>query len=207
MTLRAVLAFAFTFATAGLAQEAYTIDPAHSSAQFSVRHMMISNVKGEFSKVSGTVVYDPANLAASRVEAVIDASSLNTRVEQRDKHLKSADFFDVEKYPTLTFRSKQITKASGKLLVKGDLTMHGVTREVTLEVEGPSAVMKDPMGNLRLGASATTTINRKDWGLTWNKALEGGGVLVGEDIAITLDIEAFRKAASAARQQSRNRKN
>ena len=190
------IALALVFAAAGAAQNVYTIDPAHSAAQFSVRHMMISNVKGEFGKLSGSVVYDPGNLAASRVEATIDVNSLNTRVEQRDKHLKSADFFDAAKFPTLTFRSKRISKTGGKLLVKGDLTMHGVTREVTLEVEGPTPEMKDPMGTLRVGASATTTLSRKDWGLTWNKALEAGGVIVGEEAAITLDIEAFRKPAA-----------
>ena len=172
----------------------YDIDPSHSAAHFSVRHLMISTVKGEFSKVAGTVVYDPSNLAASRIEATIDANSINTREAKRDAHLKSADFFDTAKYPTLTFKSKQFQRAGNKVQIKGDLTMHGVTREVVLDVDGPTAEVKDPWGNVRLGASATTKVNRKDWGLGWNQALEAGGVAVGEEVTITLDIEAVRKA-------------
>ena len=172
----------------------YQIDPAHSSAQFSVRHMMVSNVRGEFTKLSGKVIYDPQNLDASSVEAVIDANSLSTREAQRDTHLKSPDFFDVAKYPTLTFKSKQVYRANGQLLVKGDLTMRGVTKEVVLTVDGPTPELKDPWGNLRIGASATTHVNRKDWGLNWNAALEAGGVVVGDDVTLTIDLEATRKA-------------
>ena len=173
----------------------YEIDPSHSAAHFSVRHLMISSVKGEFSKVAGTVVYDPTNLAASRIEATIDANSINTREAKRDAHLRGADFFDTAKYPTLTFKSKQFQRAGDKVQIKGDLTMHGVTKEVLLDVDGPTAEVKDPWGNVRLGASATTKVNRKDWGLTWNQALETGGVVVGDEVTITLDIEAVRKAA------------
>jgi len=172
----------------------YEIDSAHSGAHFSVRHLMISNVKGEFSKVTGTVVYDPTNVSATRIDATIDATTINTRDEQRDAHLRSADFFDTEKYPTLTFKSTQVSKSKDKLRVTGDLTIHGVTREVTLDVDGPTAEVKDPWGNTRVGATASTKINRKDWGLNWNSALETGGVLVGEDVTITLDIEAVKKA-------------
>ena len=171
----------------------YEIDSAHSAAHFSVRHLMISNVKGEFSKVTGTVVYDPNNVEAARVNATIDATTINTRDEQRDAHLRSADFFDTEKYPTLTFKSTQVSKSKNKLRVTGDLTIHGVTREVILDVDGPTAEVKDPWGNTRVGATASTKINRKDWGLTWNSALETGGVLVGEEVTITLDIEAVNK--------------
>lgn len=171
----------------------YEIDSAHSAAHFSVRHLMISNVKGEFSKVTGTVVYDPNNVEAARVNATIDATTINTRDEQRDAHLRSADFFDTEKYPTLTFKSTQVSKSKHKLRVTGDLTIHGVTREVILDVDGPTAEVKDPWGNTRVGATASTKINRKDWGLTWNSALETGGVLVGEEVTITLDIEAVKK--------------
>lgn len=171
----------------------YEIDSAHSAAHFSVRHLMISNVKGEFSKVTGTVVYDPNNVEAARVNATIDATTINTRDEQRDAHLRSADFFDTEKYPTLTFKSTQVSKSKNKLRVTGDLTIHGVTREVILDVDGPTAEVKDPWGNTRVGATASTKINRKDWGLTWNSALETGGVLVGEEVTITLDIEAVKK--------------
>jgi len=178
-----------------MSQVTYQIDSAHSAAHFSVRHMMISNVRGDFTKVSGTLLLDADNPANSAVEALIDAASINTREAQRDAHLKSADFFDVEKYPEMAFRSKSVEAAGdGELRVKGDLTIHGVTREVTLTVEGPTPEAKDPWGNQRIGATATTKINRKDFGLVWNVALEAGGVLVGEDIKISIDLEAIRQA-------------
>jgi polyisoprenoid-binding protein YceI len=177
----------------------YDIDSSHSSAQFSVRHLMISNVEGEFKKVTGTVVYDPGDLRASRVEAVIDANTINTRDEKRDRHLKSADFFDIAKFPTLTFKSKEFRKTNGKLQIKGDLSMRGVTREVVLDVDGPAAEVTDALGNARLGATATTKISRKNWGFTWNKTIETGGVIVGDEVTITLDIEATRKAAEPAK--------
>ena len=178
-----------------MSQVTYQIDSAHSAAHFSVRHMMISNVRGDFTKVSGTLLLDAGNPANSSVTALIDAASLNTREPQRDTHLKSADFFDVEKYPELSFHSKSVAVAGdGELRVKGDLTIHGVTREVTLDVEGPTPETKDPWGNQRIGATATTKINRKDFGLGWNVALEAGGVLVGEDIKISIDLEAIRQA-------------
>lgn len=186
-----------TFALAAFGQATYTIDSAHSSAQFSVRHMMVSNVKGEFSKTTGTIVYDPNNLGASKVEATIDATSINTREPKRDAHLKSPDFFDVEKFPTLTFASTSWNKQGGKLMIKGNLTLHGVTKEVVLAVDGPSAELKDQKGGARIGASATTTINRKDFGLTWNRAIETGGVVVGEEVTITIDLEATRKPPQA----------
>ncbi len=168
----------------------WNIDPEHSSVGFKVRHMMVSNVKGEFGKFSGVVDIDDKNIADSKVNVTIDTTSINTGVAKRDDHLKSADFFDVAKYPTMTFVSRKVTKAGNdRIKVHGDLTLHGVTREVVLDVEGPSAEAKDPWGNLRRGASATTKINRKDFGLTWNKAVETGGVLVGDDILITLEIE------------------
>ena len=171
---------------------AYTIDPTHSTAGFKVRHLMVANVKGEFSGVTGTVVYDAANPANSRVEARIDATTIHTRDEQRDGHLKSADFLDVEKYPAITFVSKKIAGSDGEWKVTGDLTIHGVTKEVTLDVEGPAPEAKDPWGNVKTGASATTKINRKDFGLVWNVALETGGVLVGEEISLTLEVELLR---------------
>lgn len=181
-------------ASAVAAPPVYQIDEAHSSAQFSVRHLMISNVKGEFTKVNGTVVYDPQDLAASRIDAVIDASTIDTGNAKRDAHLKSADFFDTARYPALTFKSKEFRRVNGKVEVRGDLAMHGVTKEVVLQVTDATAEMKDPWGNLRMGASATTRINRKDWGLTWNQALEAGGVAVGDEVTITIDLEAVRKA-------------
>jgi polyisoprenoid-binding protein YceI len=174
----------------------YDIDPAHSSAHFSVRHMMISNVKGEFTKVSGTVVYDPENPGASKVDIKIEVASLHTRDEQRDAHLKSPDFLDAAKFPEITFVSKSVERSGdGEHLTKGDLTIHGVTREVTLDVEGPTAEVKDPWGNTRAGATATTKIRRKDFGLEWNVALETGGVLVGDEVKIDLEVELARRAA------------
>ena len=178
--------------SAGAFATEYQIDPTHSSAQFAVRHMMVSNVKGEFSKVTGTIQYDSKNLAVSRVDAVIDATTLNTREAKRDEHLKSPDFLDVAKYPALTFKGKRFERKGDNVLMIGDLTIRGVTKEVALTVDGPTPEIKDPYGNLRFGASATTHISRKDWGLVWNAPLEAGGVVVGDDVAITLDIEATR---------------
>ncbi len=172
----------------------WNIDTAHSHAQFKVKHMMISNVKGEFTAVTGSLQYDSENVANSSVQATIDATTINTREPQRDTHLKSADFFDVEKFPTLTFKSTRVSKkGDGELSVAGDLTIHGVTRTVTFDVEDFTAPMKDPWGNTRMGLSATTKINRKDFGLSWNSLLETGGMVVGEDVTITLDVE-FVKA-------------
>ena len=172
----------------------WNLDPAHSVAEFKVRHMMISNVKGQFTGVSGVLIHDENDPAKSRVEASLDAASINTREAQRDGHLKSADFFDVEKFPALTFKSTATRRTGdGELAVTGDLTIHGVTRQVVFNVEGPTAPGKDPWGNTRVGLSAVTKINRKDFGLTWNAALEAGGFLVGNDVTITLDVQ-FVKA-------------
>ena len=168
----------------------WSIDPVHSVAEFKVKHMMISNVKGQFTGVSGVLSLNEEEVARSSVEATIDAASINTRDGQRDAHLKSADFFDVEKFPELKFKSTAVKPVGeGELKVEGDLTIHGVTRRVTFDVEGPTPEGKDPWGNTRIGLSATTRINRKDFGLTWNAALETGGILVGEDVTITLDIQ------------------
>jgi polyisoprenoid-binding protein YceI len=156
--------------------------------------MMISNVKGEFNAVTGALKLDGTDITKSRIEASIDAATINTRDAQRDAHLKSADFLDVDKFPVLTFKSTRISKTGdSELAVEGDLSIHGVTHNVVFEIEGPSAPMKDPWGNTRIGLSATTRINRKDFGLTWNAALETGGILVGDEVAITLDVE-FVKA-------------
>jgi polyisoprenoid-binding protein YceI len=172
----------------------YSIDPAHSTAGFKVRHMMVTNVRGEFSGVTGTVVFDKDNPANSKVEATIDATTVNTRDEQRDAHLKSADFFNVEQFPKITFVSKKVEPVGGsEYRVTGDLTLHGVTKEVTLEVEGPHPEVRDPWGNVKTGASATTKVNRRDFGLVWNVALETGGVLVGDDVTITLELEMLRQ--------------
>ena len=172
----------------------WNIDPVHSSAQFKVKHMMISNVKGEFTAVTGALTLDEKDITKSRIEASIDATTINTREAQRDAHLKSADFLDVEKFPTLSFKSTRVTKTGdGELSITGDLSIHGVTRSVVFEVEGVSAPTKDPWGNTRIGLSASTRISRKDFGLTWNTALETGGILVGEEVTIALDVQ-FVKA-------------
>ncbi|HEY2664714.1 MAG TPA: YceI family protein [Candidatus Binataceae bacterium] len=172
----------------------WQIDPAHTNVEFSVRHLMISNVRGDFNKVAGTVTSDGQNPEAVKIDAVIDAGSIDTRIEKRDQHLKSADFLNVEKFPTIEFKSKKVVaNGAGKWKVTGDLTLHGVTKEVVLDVEGPTTEIKDPMGNTRAGASATTKISRKDFGLTWNKALETGGVMVGDEVEITIDVEAVQK--------------
>ena len=172
----------------------WSIDPVHSIAEFKVKHMMISNVKGHFPKITGSLTIDEAGHANSRVEATIEAASIETRDAQRDAHLKSADFFDVEKFPTLSFKSTRIGLVrDGELAVEGDLTIRGVTRKVLLSVEGPTPPTKDPWGNTRVAVSATTKINRKDFGLTWNTALETGGILVGDEVTIALDVQ-FVKA-------------
>jgi polyisoprenoid-binding protein YceI len=177
----------------------YEIDPAHSSAQFTVRHMMITNVRGGFKSVKGTVVIDSENPSASTVEAAIDVNSIATLDEQRDGHLKSADFLDAEKYPTITFKSTKVeADGSDESKVTGNLTIHGVTKEVVLKVEGPSAEGKDPWGNIRIGASASTKIKRSDFGLTWNAVLETGGIMVGDDLKLELDVQMIKAAASTA---------
>jgi polyisoprenoid-binding protein YceI len=176
----------------------YTIDPAHSSAQFTVRHMMITNVRGGFSSVEGTVTFDPDDPGASSLDVVIDANTIRTMEEQRDAHLKSADFLDAEKYPAITFKSKQVERTGDdELRVVGDLSIHGVTKETILAVEGPTAETKDPYGNIRIGASASTKIKRSAFGLTWNAALETGGFLVGDDLKIELEVSLIKAGAAA----------
>jgi polyisoprenoid-binding protein YceI len=172
----------------------WQIDPDHSSFQFKVRHLMVSNVKGDFNKVKGVVTMDDKDVANLKVELTIDAASVNTGHAKRDEHLRAADFFDVAKYPTITFVSKKVMGAGpDKLKVIGDLTIHGVTKEITVDVEGPTQEVKDPWGNFRRGATGITKINRKDFGLTWNRALETGGVVVGEDVDIFVEIELVKK--------------
>jgi len=172
----------------------YELDPAHSSAQFAVKHMMVSTVRGEFSKLSGSVTIDDKALEKASIEATIATATINTREPKRDGHLRSADFFDVEKYPSITFKSTEVKKISdGKYKASGSLTMHGVTKPVVLDVESPGLEVKDPGGKMRRGAVATTKINRKDFGLNWNKALEAGGVLVGDTVQVTLDLSLVRK--------------
>ena len=172
----------------------WELDPAHSSAEFAVRHMMVATVKGAFKTLSGSVELDETNWEDSRLDATIDAASLDTGVADRDVHLKSADFFDVTQHPKISFRSTSIepeAEDSGK--VHGDLTIHGVTKPVTLDVTYLGDI-KDPWGNRRRGYSAETTLNRKDFGMTWNMVLDAGGVLVGDKIKVTLNIETVEKA-------------
>jgi len=190
-----VLAAVLTLAAPAFACAApWNIDADHSNVGFKVRHMMVSNVKGDFGKVAGVVDIDDQDLTKSKVDVSIETASISTGVAKRDEHLKSADFFDVAKYPTMTFVSQKVKKAgNGKLKVTGFLTLHGVTKEVVLDVEGPTKAAKDPWGNIKRGATATTKINRKDFGLTYNAALETGGVLVGDEIAIALEIELLKK--------------
>jgi len=180
------------FATCGLLApsvartQTWQIDPMHSAAQFSVRHLGISTVRGQFEKLSGSVTYDPAAPDKTSISATIDANSVNTRVEMRDKDLRSPNFLDVAKFPTITFKSSRIDHSgSGNLKVIGDLTIHGVTKEVALDVDGPTPAIKDPMGNARMGASASTKINRHDFGVN------GAPAMAGDEVMITLDIEMF----------------
>ncbi len=173
----------------------YNIDPQHSGVHFKVRHLMISSVRGEFTKVAGTVTIVPGHPESSSFETTIDAASISTREVDRDNHLKSPDFLDVANYPTITFKSKKITSTgSDSFSVVGDLTVRGTSKEVTLKVEDVSEEGKDPWGLMRRGATASTTINRKDFGVTFNMALETGGFVVGDDIQISIDVEMVRPA-------------
>lgn len=174
----------------------WSIDQSHSSIHFKVRHLMISNVKGAFGSFRGTLNFDESDITRSSIDVEIDASSINTREADRDTHLKSADFLDVARYPTLHFRSHSVSAVHSRTFrLAGELTIRGVTREISFDVEGPSAVAKDPWGNLRMAASAMAKINRKDFGLTWNAALEAGGFVVGDEVTIDLDLE-FMKSKS-----------
>ena len=171
----------------------WNIDPAHSTAQFTVRHLGISNVTGSFTKVTVTVVLNDRDITQSEVSAAIDVNSIDTRVEARDKDLKSPHFFEVEKYPTIEFKSKKIVSSGGKLQVIGDLTIHGTTRDVRLDVDGPTPELTDPWGNLRRGISATTAINRKDFNLLYNNLLKTGEAVVGDTVKIQIDAEMVKK--------------
>ena len=180
------LVIALAMAASAVAQAGtWQIDPNHTAAQFSVRHLGVSTVRGAFTKVTGTVKHDPADPTKDSIDVTIDANSVDTRVEMRDNDLRSARFFDVQKYPTMTFHSKSVkVSGAGKLQITADLTIHGVTKEVVLDVDGPTGAMKDPMGKgQRMGASATTKVNRQDFGVS---ALPG---VVGDEITITIDVE------------------
>jgi len=198
--IKSVVAAAVLAAPALAFGATYEIDSAHSNAQFTVKHMMVSNVKGVFGKLSGKINLDEKDITKSSVDVVIDATSIDTRNEQRDNHLKSPDFFDVKSHPNITFKSTKVEKAAdGKLKVTGNLTIRGTTKPVVLDVEGPTNPVKSPFdGTALIGATATTQLNRKDFGLNWNKAIEAGGVVVGDEVKVTLEIEGGNKAAAAA---------
>jgi len=175
----------------------WQIDPKHSSAQFAVTHLMISTVRGEFHQLNGTVVVDDADIAKSSVNVTIDATTVDTREPDRDKHLMSADFFDVAKYPTMAFKSTKVESAGpGRLKITGDLTIRGVTKQAVLEVSSPKPPIKDPWGLQRSAAAATTKINRKDFGVNWAKTMDTGGAIVGDEISITLDVEMIQPPAA-----------
>jgi len=193
-TLAAIITLVTLLLPGAALASTWTIDPDHTNVGFKVRHLMVSNVKGNFTTFTGTVDLDDQDVTRSKVTVNIATDSIDTNVQKRDDHLRSADFLDVAKYPTMTFTSKKIAKTdNGRLAITGDLTLRGVTREVVLDAEALSPESKDPWGNIRRGTTATTTINRKDFGLTWNAALETGGVVVGDEVAITLEIEMIRK--------------
>ena len=178
--------------------QSWTIDSSHSAASFAVRHMMVSTVRGDMGKVTGSVVFDPQQPTTGSVEATIDVSGINTREPGRDTHLKSADFFDVAKLPTITFKSKKVAPAAnGHFSITGDLTMKGVTKEVVLDAEPMRPVIKDQRGASRTGTTATTKLNRQDFGLTWSRTLDGGGVVVGDDVSVTIDIELISAPPTA----------
>ena len=179
------------------ATSTWQIDPMHSAAQFSVRHLAISSVRGGFSNVKGTVSFDDKDVSKSTVDVTIDVSTVDTREPDRDKDVRSDKFFDVAQYPTMTFKSKKVEQvAAGKLKVTGDLTIRGVTKEVVLDVEGPTAPVKDPWGNQRAAVNATTKINRQDFGVKWNATMDNGGVVVGDEVSITIDAEMIQKGAA-----------
>jgi len=180
---------------AAAATSTWQIDPAHSAAQFAVKHLAISTVRGAFTSVKGTVQFDDKDITKSSVEVTIDVNSVDTRQPDRDKDLRSDHFFDAEHFPAITFKSKRVEQVSpGKLKITGDLTIHGITKEVALDVEGPTAPVKDPWGNQRIAINATTKINRQDFGVKWNQTMDNGGVVVGDDVSITIDAEMFQKA-------------
>jgi polyisoprenoid-binding protein YceI len=176
----------------------YQIDAAHSHVQFSVRHLMVSNVKGTFSGVTGTVTYDPDKPEQTSIDASVDVNTVNTNDEKRDGHLKSPDFFDVAQYPVMTFKGTNVESSGDSHKVTGDLTLHGVTKEVTLTVEDVSEETKDPWGNLRIGANAKGKVKRSDFGLTWNAALETGGVMISDEVKIEFELQFVRQQIATA---------
>jgi len=176
------------------AADSWVLDPAHTTSTFTARHLMITNVTGVFEATKGTIEYTPGDANSIKAEIAIETKSINTRNTRRDDHLRSNDFFNAEKFPSITFKSKRVQNVKPESFeLVGDLTIRDVTKEVVLRVDGPSAPIKDPQGNRRVGANATTTINRKDFGVNWNRAIEAGGVVVGDEIKINLEVQAVEK--------------
>ena len=182
------------------AENNWHFDSAHSSAQFKVKHLMISNVNGTIRGVSGKAQYDGKDVKAMQVDAQLDANSIDTGEPNRDKHLRSAAFFDVEKYPTITFKSKKVVSEHGKYKLLGELTMHGVTKEVALDMEKPTPIYKDDKGNEHVGTEAHTTVNRSEFGISYNKTLDQGGVMIGDPVDITLDVELVKDKETARKE-------
>lgn len=177
----------------------WQIDPAHSAAQFAVRHMMVSTVRGQFGKIAGAAHFDPAHPSAGSVQAEVEVASIDTRNTKRDAHLRSADFFDAARYPVMTFKSTGIeTAGAGRLKLAGDLTIRGTTRPVVFEIQGLGAPLRDARGGRRVGATATATISRKAYGIIWNRVLEAGGVTVGDEVTITIDVELVSRPGPAS---------
>ncbi len=198
LAVPALVAICSVAPSAVTAADFWQIDSVHSAAQFSVTHLMIATVRGEFGSMSGKIEFDGHDVSSIKADITINAATITTRNEKRDGHLKSADFFDVAKYPAITFVSKKIVPGTGGTFkLVGDLTMHGVTKEVSLDVTGPSPIVKGTHGDSRVAASATTKLNRQDFGVKWNNTLEGGGVVVSDTVAITIDIEAMRHSSEA----------
>jgi polyisoprenoid-binding protein YceI len=202
-TLAALVLFAPLVALG--APTRWNIDPAHTQSNFTIRHLVISNVRGEFKNTTGAVAIDDQDPSKSVVDAVIDATTIHTREDKRDAHLKSADFFDVEKYPKITFKSSKVEKAGDGYKVAGELTLHGVTKPVVLDVSALTPEIKDPWGNTRRGVSARTTVNRKDFGLNWNKMIEAGPV-VGDEVKIEIEAELIKQAPTAPAVQQASEK-
>jgi polyisoprenoid-binding protein YceI len=195
VSLSAALAAVLTL-PASAATTTWQIDPAHTAAGFSVKHLMISTVRGQFKGVAGTINWDDQDISKSTIEVTIDTRTVDTGEPNRDKDLRSDKFFDTEKFPTMTFKSTKVEQVSaGKLKITGDLTIRGTTKSVVLDVEGPSAQIKDPWGNTRVAVNATTKVNRQDYGVKWNANIDGGGVVVGDDVNITIDMEMVKKVA------------
>jgi polyisoprenoid-binding protein YceI len=196
--LLSLIAAALVWTAAPASAQTWNIDTTHSQTTFAVKHLMVATVRGEFGKTSGTVEFDGKNLATVKVNATIDVASITTREPKRDEHLKSPDFFDAATHPTITFVSKRAEAAGqGKFRLVGDLTMRGVTKEVTLNVEGPTAPIKGPRGETRVGATATTTLNRKDFGVNWNRTLDAGGVVVSDEVQVTIDLSLMQPPPAA----------